>query len=334
MARADAAERRSGRNTGRVSLLYDPRVRGIASQILVAVGLVLLIGWFVHNTSTNLQRANIASGFGFLETRAGFEISQHLVPYSPESSYGRAFIVGLLNTLLVAAIGIVVATILGFLVGVARLSRNWIVSRIAAVFVETLRNIPVLLQLLFWYRAVLSVLPGPRQAVSLPLGSSLSNRGLMLPKPVAGEGFGPVLAVFGIAVVVAIVIAIWARRRRMATGQPFPTGWTGLAIIVGATAVAFLATGAPLSFEVPELKGFNFIGGFHILPEFLALLLGLSLYTSTYIAEIVRAGILAVPPGQSEAAYALGFRPGLALRLVIVPQPLRVIIPPLTNQYL
>ena len=240
----------------------------------------------------------------------------------------------MLNTLLVAAIGIVVATIIGFLVGIARLSRNWIVARIAAVYVETLRNIPVLLQLLFWYRAVLSILPGPRQAIDLPLGGSLSNRGLLLPSPVLSEGFFATPIAFAAAVLAAIAVAVWARRRQMATGQPFPTLWTNLAIIVVGTLVVFLATGAPLSFEFPELKGFNFVGGLHVLPEFLALLLGLSLYTATYIAEIVRAGILAVAPGQTEAAFALGLRPGVTMRRVVVPQAMRVIIPPLTSQYL
>ena len=334
MALRDEARGTVVRDRARTSIFYDPRFRAIVSQAAVVAGLVLLVVWIVDNTIANLQRANIASGFDFLSTRAGFDISQSLIAYSPERSYARAFLVGLLNTLLVAAIGIVVATIIGFLVGIARLSRNWIVARIAAVYVETLRNIPVLLQLLFWYRAVLSILPGPRQAIDLPLGGSLSNRGLLLPSPVLSEGFFATPIAFAAAVLAAIAVAVWARRRQMATGQPFPTLWTNLAIIVVVTLVVFLATGAPLSFEFPELKGFNFVGGLHVLPEFLALLLGLSLYTATYIAEIVRAGILAVAPGQTEAAFALGLRPGVTMRRVVVPQAMRVIIPPLTSQYL
>ncbi|KAB2875559.1 MAG: amino acid ABC transporter permease [Bauldia sp.] len=334
MALRDEARGTVVRDRARTSIFYDPRFRAIVSQAAVVAGLVLLVVWIVDNTIANLQRANIASGFDFLSTRAGFDISQSLIAYSPERSYARAFLVGLLNTLLVAAIGIVVATIIGFLVGIARLSRNWIVARIAAVYVETLRNIPVLLQLLFWYRAVLSILPGPRQAIDLPLGGSLSNRGLLLPSPVLSEGFFATPIAFAAAVLAAIAVAVWARRRQMATGQPFPTLWTNLAIIVVGTLVVFLATGAPLSFEFPELKGFNFVGGLHVLPEFLALLLGLSLYTATYIAEIVRAGILAVAPGQTEAAFALGLRPGVTMRRVVVPQAMRVIIPPLTSQYL
>ena len=318
----------------RTSPLYDPFYRGIAAQALVAIALVLLIGWFASNTIDNLRRANIASGFDFLWNRAGFDISQHLIDYTPDDSYARAFVVGLLNTLLVGVAGIVLATVIGFVMGVARLAKNPLLSGIAAVYVETLRNIPVLLQLLFWYRAVLAVLPAPRQAIDLPFGSYLSNRGLLLPHLIWGEGAIASLVALGIAIVVVIVVATWARRRRMATGQPFPTFLVGLAILVLVPGVVFVATAMPLTLEFPELKGFNFVGGFQILPEFLALLLGLSIYTATFIAEIVRAGILAVPRGQTEAAYALGLRSGTTLNKVIIPQAMRVIIPPLTNQYL
>jgi general L-amino acid transport system permease protein len=333
MAFGDVPRDRRERSRG-TSPLYDPFIRGIAAQALVAIVLILLIGWFVNNTIENLQRANIASGFGFLWNRAGFDISQTLIPYNSEDTYARAFLVGLLNTLLVAFVGVILATILGFLAGVARLSKNVLVSGIAAVYVETLRNIPVLLQLLFWYRAVLSVLPGARQAISLPFGSYLSNRGLLLPNFIAGEGFGATLVAMAIAIVAVVVISVWARRRRMATGRVFPTFWVGLAVLILLPLLVFVATGAPLTLEFPELQGFNFVGGFHILPEFMALVLGLTLYTATFIAEIVRAGILAVPRGQTEAAYALGLRPGMTLRQVIIPQAMRVIIPPLTNQYL
>jgi len=333
MANGDAPRDRRERSRG-TSLFYDPFYRGIATQALVAIALIGLIAWFASNTIENLQRANIASGFDFLWKRAGFEISQSLIPYTPEDTYARAFLVGLLNTLLVALVGIILATILGFVAGVARLSKNVIVSGIAAVYVETLRNIPVLLQLLFWYRAVLSVLPAPRQAIALPFGSYLSNRGLLLPQFVTQPGIGATFIAGAFAIVLVVVLAVWARRRQMATGRPFATFWVGLAVLVLLPAIVFVATGAPLVVAFPELKGFNFIGGFHILPEFMALVLGLTLYTATFIAEIVRAGILAVPRGQTEAAYALGLRPGLTLRQVIIPQAMRVIIPPLTNQYL
>ncbi|MCB1499323.1 MAG: amino acid ABC transporter permease [Bauldia sp.] len=316
------------------SLLYDPFVRGIAAQALVAIIIIGLIAWFASNTIENLQRLNIASGFGFLWSRAGFDISQTLIPYTSDSTYGRAFFVGLLNTLLVAVVGIVLATILGFLAGVARLSKNAVLSGVATVYVETLRNIPVLLQIVFWYRAVLSLLPAPRQAIELPFDSFLSNRGLLLPRIVAEPGAMATLVAIGVAVVAVIVLRAWAYRRQMATGQPFPTLLVGIAILILVPGVVFLATGMPVSLEYPELKGFNFVGGFHILPEFIALLLGLTLYTGTFIAEIVRAGILAVPRGQTEAAYALGLRPGTTTRKVIIPQAMRVIVPPLTNQYL
>jgi general L-amino acid transport system permease protein len=347
----------------RVSLFYHPLFRAILSQALVAIAIVVFFAWIVDNTIVNLRRANVASGFGFLDARAGFEISQTLIPYTPEDSYGRAFLVGLLNTLLVAGVGIVLATILGFIVGIARLSRNWLIGKIAAVYVETLRNVPVLLQLVFWYRAVLSLLPGPRQGyilggpidvlapvmwllgrLGLETGTSsltfvvptvaLNNRGLLLPRPVPGPDFLATLAAFAVAIVAVIVIAIWARRRQAATGRQFPTFRVGLLILIGLPLVVFVLTGSPLRLESPELRGFNFVGGFDITPEFLALTLGLVLYTATYIAEIVRAGILAVAHGQTEAAYSLGLRAGPTLRLIVIPQAMRVIIPPLTNQYL
>jgi general L-amino acid transport system permease protein len=334
MAVQDHSLSDSARRFNPASLIYDPKVRAIVFQAALIIGVVVFAWWIIGNTVENLRRANIASGFGFLSARAGFDVSQSLIAYSSESTYGRAFIVGLLNTLLVAAIGIVLASIIGFLLGIARLSKNWIIGRIATIYVETFRNIPVLLQLLFWYKAVLSVLPGPRQGIALPGGGNLSNRGLILPQPVLESGFGATAIAIVVAVVSVLVLANWAYRRRMATGQPFPTIRINLAILFGLPLVVFLATGAPLSIDYPELTGFNFVGGLHIQPEFLALLLGLVLYTAAYIGEIVRAGILAVAHGQTEASYALGFRPGVTLRLVIIPQALRVIIPPLTNQYL
>jgi general L-amino acid transport system permease protein len=322
-----------GRRPG-AALIYDPKVRGIVFQAALTITFVAFVAWIAHNTIENLQRANIASGFDFFWGRAGFDISQTLIAYTNDATYGRAFLIGLLNTLLVAALGIVFASILGFIVGVARLSKNWLIARIATVYVEIFRNIPLLLQLLFWYKAVLSVLPGPRQSYQLLLGSNLSNRGLILPYPLFGEGFGKTLVAVIVAIAAVILIATWAKRRQMATGQLFPTFLVGLGILIGLPLVVFLFTGAPLSFEYPELTGFNFVGGLQIKPEFMALLLGLVLYTATYIGEIVRAGILAVAHGQTEAAHALGFRPGFTLRLIVIPQALRVIIPPLTSQYL
>lgn len=316
------------------SLLYDPVVRGIVFQVLLVVAVVAFGWWIVHNTIVNLRQANIASGFDFLWNRAGYDISQTPIPYSIDDSHGRAFLVSLLNTLIVAAIGIVFATILGFLLGIARLSPNWLLAKVATVYVEVFRNVPLLLQLLFWYKAVLAVLPGPRQGIELPFGSNLSNRGLILPAPQTQDGFGVVLVVAALAIVGWILLGSWARARQMATGQPFPVFRVGLAVFVGANLLAYLIMGRPLSFEVPELKGFNFQGGIALNPEFMALLLGLVIYTAAFIGEVVRAGILAIPHGQSEAAHALGLRNGLTMRLVIVPQAMRVIIPPLTSQYL
>jgi general L-amino acid transport system permease protein len=314
--------------------IYDPRLRGLAYQVLTLLALVGFVLWVVDNTIRNLRRSNIQSGFDFWDERSGFDISQTLIPYSTESTYADAFLVGLLNTLLVAVIGIIFASILGFMVGIARLSGNWIIAKIATVYVETLRNIPLLLQLLFWYKAVLGVLPNPRQSYQLPFNSSLSNRGLMVPKPIFEAGFEATLFSIPVAIGAIILLSTWAKRRRDETGQAFPVFWTSVAILVGFPVVTFLASGSPMTLNYPELKGFNFAGGMAIKPELIALVLGLVLYTATFIAEIVRAGILSVAHGQTEASYALGLRPGTTLRMVIIPQALRVIIPPLTNQYL
>jgi general L-amino acid transport system permease protein len=334
MAVEESAPEIAGRRSAGTSFLYDPTIRGIAVQLILAVAVIAFVIWIADNTIANLQRAHIASGFGFLSNRSGFDISQTLVSYSIESTYGRALLVGFLNTLLVAAIGIVLASIIGFTLGIARLSGNWLIAKVATIYIEIIRNVPVLLQLLFWYRAVLSVLPGPRQGIHLPFGSNLSNRGLLLPRPIIGEGLGETVVALFVAIGLVIGFTMWARRRQMATGRQYPVLCVGLAILIGLPLVVFLVTGEPLSLETPELKGFNFIGGVQIKPEFMALLLGLSLYTATYIGEIVRAGILAVAHGQTEAAYSMGLRPGPTLRLVVIPQAMRVIIPPLTSQYL
>lgn len=331
MSRAD---RIAGGGVLAASLLNDPRARAIAFQVVLVVAIAAFLYWVGDNTVQNLSRANYARGFGFLDDRAGFDISQTLIPYSIESTYARAFLVGLLNTLLVAVIGILLATVIGFLIGIARLSSNWLIARLATVYVETLRNIPLLLLLLFWYRAVLSVLPGPRQGYRLPFGANLSNRGLILPQPLAGPEFWLTIVAFAVAVLLVVAVAVWARRRRDRTGRGFPTFRVGLAVLIVLPLVVFLLSGSPLGFEMPELKGFNFVGGVQINPEFLALTVGLSLYTATFIAENVRGGILAVDHGQVEAAYAGGLRRGATLRLVVIPQALRVIVPPLTNQYL
>ena len=352
----------------RVAVHNNPKVRSAFYQTVVLVLVLACAYAFAVNASANLRAQGFASGLGFLGNTAGFGINQTLIDYSEADTYGRVFVVGLLNTLLVAIIGCVLATILGFIIGIARLSPNWLVARLGGVYVETIRNLPLLFQILFWYLAVLGTLPGPRNSLGLglqPIISSigdasawlglpaavadawrgladwigppdvyLNNRGVILPRPLLGSGFEWVVIAFGLAVALAIALRIWARRRLDATGKTFPTGWAAFGLIVGLPLAALLALGVPIGFEHPQLRGFNFVGGVRLIPELVALLFALVTYTAAYIAEVVRAGILAVPRGQSEAALALGLRRGLTLRLIIVPQALRVIVPPLTNQYL
>jgi general L-amino acid transport system permease protein len=315
-------------------LLYHPRVRSIVLQAVVLIAVVAAMAWVVANTVDNLHRSNIASGFAFLGRRANFDIGQSLIAFTSDDTIARAFLVGVLNTLLVAVLGIVFATVIGVAVGLARLSPNWLLARLGTVYVETLRNVPLLLLLLFMYKAVLSVLPSPRQAYFLPLGMNLSNRGFMVPAPVFGPGFTATAVTLLVAVVASLAVWLWARRRRIETGATFPTGWVVAALVVLPAALVFAATGAPLSFDVPTLQGFNFVGGVDLKPELVALLVGLSAYTAAFIAEVVRAGILSVPHGQTEAARALGLKPGQTLRLIVLPLAIRVIVPPLTNQYL
>jgi len=312
----------------------DPRVRSIAFQIFAVVTLALFVSFIIHNTVTNLEKRGIASGFDFLSNISGFPISQTLVPYQLTSTYGRVLSVGILNTLLVSAMGIVLATILGFIIGILRLSQNWLIAKLAAVYVETLRNIPLLVQCFFWYFGMITPLPGPRESLSLADMFFVNARGIYLPGLVAESGFIIVVIALVVGCFGAFEIARWARRRQMATGQQFPIARVGIALIVGLPALAALLTGLPWHWENPEFKGFNFTGGWWIQPEFLALLLALSLYTAAFIAEIVRAGILSVSHGQTEAASALGLRARQTTRLIIIPQALRVIIPPLTSNYL
>ncbi len=322
------------------SLQRDPmhharRLGSVAAQIV----LIVLIGGLAYgaaiNVVQNLARAHVASGFGFWNNTAGFDISQTLIAYSASTStFGRAFWVGLLNTLLVAAIGIVLATILGFIIGIARLSRNWLVARLAGGYVELIRNVPLLLQLLFWYNAVLKSLPQLRGSVALPGGGILNNRGLFLPRPEFGPHFSAVLLALLAGAVAAIGLREFARRRRERTGVEMRVLWPAVGLVVGLPLAVFVLAGFPLSFSVPQLGRFNVSGGVEILPEFAALVVALTVYTAAFIAEVVRAGVLAVPSGQSEAAHALGLRSGATLRLVVVPQAMRVIVPPLTSQYL
>lgn len=317
-----------------IDLLYDPRVRGIIFQMLLVLALAWLAYEIVTNTAANLKRQNIASGFDFLSRTAGFDVSQSLVPYRSTSSYARAFLVGLSNTLLVAVIGVALATVLGFVIGLGRLSSNWLIAKLSLLYVEVVRNVPLLLQLFVWYIAVLRALPTPHDAPALAGGIYLDTRGLHTPLPIiATSGWLIVLAALA-----GLVATLWlhrrASRRQEATGQRTPLLWPSLGLLLGLPLAAFLVLGAPLHFEFPALGRYNFDGGLTVLPEFMALLAGLTFYTAAFIAEIVRSGIEGVPRGQKDAADALGLSRGQALRLVVVPQALRLIIPPLTNQYL
>ncbi|KWV74669.1 amino acid ABC transporter permease [Pseudomonas fluorescens] len=312
----------------------DPKVRAWLFQIITIVAVVSL-GWYLfHNTQTNLQHRGITSGFDFLERSAGFGIAQHLIDYTESDSYARVFVIGLLNTLLVTVIGVVLATLLGFIIGVARLSSNWMINKLATVYVEVFRNIPPLLQILFWYFAVFLTMPGPRNSHNFGDTFFVSSRGLNMPAALASDGFWPFVASLVVAIVAIVLMTRWANKRFEATGVPFHKFWAGLALLVVIPTLCVLIFGTPLHWEMPKLAGFNFVGGWVLIPELLALTLALTVYTAAFIAEIVRSGIKSVSHGQTEAARSLGLRPGPTLRKVIIPQALRVIIPPLTSQYL
>ena len=314
--------------------LYDPKLRGIVYQTVMVVVLVALVWTASGYAVANMARLHIPLNFDFWHQTAGFEINQTLVPYSALSTYGVAFWVGLWNTILVAAVGVVLATVIGFVIAVLRLSPNWIVAKLATVYVELFRNIPLLLQLIFWYTVVLKSLPAPKQSISVFGAVFLNTRGIIVPSPVFDSGAGAVGWALLAGLALAAVFAVYAGRRQAASGQQLPVLWISLALVVGLPLVVYLALGMPIGLQRPVLRGFNFIGGRQVFPEFAALLLGLSIYTGAFISEIVRAGIMAVGRGQHEAASALGIRPNVTMRRVVIPQAMRVIVPPLTNQYL
>lgn len=288
----------------------------------------------VDNARDNLANQRIASGFAFMSHTAGFGVSQTLIPYQESDSYTRVFLVGLINTLVVSVVGIFFATVIGFAVALARLSPNWLISRIGGGYVEIVRNLPLLFQILFWYLAVLGSLPSPRQSVSVMDSFFLSNRGIVVPRLAGEAGLDGFLVALLIAVAAAIVLPLYARRRLFATGKPMRVWPWVLGLLIGLPLIAFVIVGKPFSLEVPVLRGFNFVGGSRIAPEFVALTLALSTYTAAFIAEVVRAGILSVHKGQMEAGASLGLSRGQTLRLIVIPQAMRVILPPLTNQYL
>ena len=324
-------------DSDKVAFFNDPKVRSYVIQAVLIAILVYAVWSLVSNTATNLSNQGKSFGFDFLSNASGFDVNFSLIEYSRSSSIGTVYFVGLLNTLLVAVVGIALATVLGFAMGVARLSPNWIISRFAYWYVEAFRNIPLLLWIFIFYFGFLRQLPEKGDPLGQGLDGALgyfSIGGWIAPKPLAGD----LLWLTGVAFILGIVgsffMSDWAKKRQMATGQQFPTTWASVGLILGAPALVFLVTGLPLSFEYPTISRFGARGGMTITPEFIALLAALAIYTSAFIAEIVRAGILAVNKGQTEASYALGMRRGPTLNLVIIPQALRVIIPPLTNQYL
>ena len=318
----------------RSSWLNDQRVRGLGYQVLLLAVIAALAWGGIDNAVANMRARGIPMGFGFWNDVAGFDINLHLISYSNLSTYGRAFWVGLLNTLLIAVICIPLATLLGFAIGVARLSPNWLLSRFALVYTSVMRNTPLLLLLLFWYNAVLKSLPGPRQSISLGDVVFLNNRGLYLPLPLARNSAVWFLGTVVASIALAIGFRLWARRRQDSTGAQTPTALVAAALILGLPAIVAAVAGAPFTFDVARLSGFNLKGGLPIIPEMAALVFGLVTFTAAFIAETVRAGVLAVPAGQSEASGALGLHRGLSMRLVVIPQAMRLITPPLTSQYL
>ncbi|WP_027574515.1 amino acid ABC transporter permease [Bradyrhizobium sp. WSM1743] len=307
---------------------------GVAVQFAFAA----ILGWIgyeiVSNARTNLENQHIAAGFGFLRNNAGFDVNQTLISYTGSDTFLRVFVVGLLNTLVVSVVGIVFATVIGFIVALCRLSPNWLLSRVGEIYVEVLRNLPVLFQILFWYLAVLAALPNPRQSISLLGITFLSNRGLVVPSPIGQSGLEPFLAMLALGVVASLALRFHARRALFQEGRMIRIWPYVLWLLFGLPLATVLVFGLPFTFELPQLRGFNFAGGSRIIPEFVALTVALSTYTAAFIAEIVRAGILSVHKGQMEAGSSLGLSRGATLRLIVVPQAMRVIVPPLTNQYL
>lgn len=314
-------------------LWTDERSRGIIFQLLVVLGLALFVAFIVSNTVANLQRAGLASGYGFLTDPASFDINQRLIEYTSQSTFGRALIVGLLNTILVSALGIIAATLIGFSTGVMRLSPNWMLSRLVTTYIELTRNVPILLQIIFWW-SILTTLPKVRDSLSIGNVVFLNNRGFRMPSPELESGFWWVFGAFVLGAIAIFIIARWARRRHDETGQTFPLIWVGLALIIGMPVAVHFILGQPLTWDIPERARFNYRGGFNVTPELIALWFALSTYTGAFISENVRAGILSVSKGQSEAAFALGLRSNQTMRMIIIPQAMRVIIPPTTSQFL
>ena len=314
-------------------LLFDEKSRSLIVQAFVIGIFAVFIYLLVQQTAANLDKRGISSGFDFLSMSAGYDISIRLIPFTSEDTHLRAYFVGLLNTLMIAVCGCFLATILGFVVGVIRLSSNWLFRNIAYVYVEFTRNVPVLLQIVLYY-SILLHLPKIKQAIVLFEGFYLTNRGLYSPLPIIKDGFSIVLASFIIAIILSIFIKKNLKRKQEQTGKQYPIFLINSALIIFIPIIFYYIMGKPIEFEIPVLKGFNFKGGMVIRPEFIGMLLGLSIYTAAFISETVRSGIISVSKGQREASQALGLKNNLVMRLIVIPQALRVIIPPLTSQYL
>jgi general L-amino acid transport system permease protein len=319
---------------GAFDWLYSAKLRGLASQVVVVLLLAWGLYWIVANTQANLVKLNQNFGFDFLGKSSGFDLSTSLIQYSSNSTFSRALLAGFYNTVLVSVFGIIFATILGFIVGVMRLSKNLVISSAATIYIEIVRNIPLLLQIFIWYALVLKPLPGTKQAINISDTVFISNRGIMAPHASFGEGSWISLALLAAALVGTWVFRRWSWKRQEATGQILPVWWISIPAILAAPVIGLLAVGWPVTWDYPEVAGFNFKGGMTLVPEFIALFLALVIYTATFIAEIVRSGIIAVSHGQTEASYALGLDSAKSLRLVVIPQAMRIIIPPLTSQYL
>ena len=336
MAVSEKGAQAVAKSSGGMAFLYDERVRAVFYQVLT-FGVVAWCAWYLFtNTAQNLEARGMSSGFGFLFLSAGFDTDFKLIDYTVGDAYGRLYILGILNTLFVSLMAIVFTTMLGFFMGIMRLSSNWLISKLAAAYVEVLRNTPLLMQIIFWYLGVFALLPRPKQ--SLDFGGAgvafLNNRGFYMPSPEFGELFWLSCVALIAAIGAVVVLRRWARRRQALTGEQFPVFWAGFGIVTALPLVAFFATGSPLTWNLPALVGFNFVGGTAVPPAFLALLVALSIYHSAYLAESVRAGILSVSRGQTEAAYSLGLRPNRTLQLVIIPQAMRAIIPPLISLWM
>lgn len=313
----------------------NEEARSVIIQIVTMAVVFAVLALLIRNVVINLAAIGKEFSFEFLLAPSAYDITfSPFIDYNSRDTHLRAAVVGILNTLLVAASGIVLATVLGFIMGILRLSSNWLVNRMVYVFLEFTRNVPVLLHILFVHGIIITTLPPPKQALDVAETFYLSNRGFYIPSPVFESGFGVVTTVLVLAIFFVIGFRRWAKRVQDETGKIYPVFWISVAAIFGATGLAFLGMGMPLSWEIPALKGFNFKGGMALKPEFIALWLALSYYTSCFIAEIVRGGILAISHGQTEAAYAVGLRPNRTLQLVVIPQALRVIVPPLASQYL